>query len=81
MVELPTTTVAPMNFAICSPISPTPELAPWIMMALPGAHSPCVTTALCMVCKATGSVAATSQPMLLPGNGFSRPQSATAYSA
>ena len=81
LVELPSTSFAPMNLAICMPISPTPELAPWIRMLSPRCSPPLVTTASCMVCSAIGRVAACTQPILASGTGSTRPQSATAYSA
>ena len=81
LVEVPMTRRAPLSLAICSPIRPTPELAPWIITVSPALSRPAVTSALCMVCRAIGSVAACSQLMLLAGTGDTRPQSATAYSA
>ena len=81
LVEVPITSRAPLSLAICSPIRPTPELAPWISTVSPAFRRPAVTSALCMVCRATGSVAACSQLMLLAGIAETRPQSATAYSA
>ena len=51
---------APLSLAICSPIRPTPELAPWIITVSPAFRRPAVTSALCMVCSAIGSVAACS---------------------
>ena len=79
--EVPSTCLAPMNFAICIPISPTPEEAPWIRMLSPFCRPPLVTTASCMVCSAIGRVAAWTQPMFASGTGKTRPQSARAYSA
>ena len=81
LVEVPITRPAPMNFAICSPIRPTPELAPWITTLWPFLSWPLVTTASCMVCRPTGSVAAVSKDMLLSGMRTVRPRSLTAYSA
>ena len=80
-MELPSTSFAPINLAICMPIRPTAEDAPWISTLSPATRRPLVTTASCMVCNAMGKVAACSQPMLLSGTGDTRPQSATAYSA
>ena len=62
------------------PSMPTPVLAPWIITASPALKRPAVTSALCMVCSPTGSVAACAQVMLLAGIGTVRPQSAVAYS-
>ena len=62
-VEEPITSLAPLNFAICIAISPTPELAPWISTVWPFCNAPDVTTALCMVASATGRVAASSKFM------------------
>jgi len=81
LVELPSTSFAPIDLAICMPMRPTPEDAPWISTLSPATRRPFVTTASCMVCNAMGKVAACSQPMLLSGTGDTRPQSATAYSA
>ena len=36
LVEVPMTSFAPLSFAICMPMMPTPELAPWMMMLSPG---------------------------------------------
>ena len=81
LVEVPITRAAPISLATCKPISPTPELAPWISTAWPRCIWPLVTSASCIVCSAIGSVAACSQPMLLSGSALTRPQSVTAYSA
>ena len=59
-VEVPITSDAPLSLPICMPISPTPELAPWISSVSPAFRRPAVTTALCMVCSATGKHAACS---------------------
>jgi hypothetical protein len=66
--------------AICRPISPTPELAPWIITLSPVFSRPAVTSALCKVISETGSTAACSKPRL-PGIRLVRPKSETAYSA
>jgi hypothetical protein len=60
LVDVPITSEAPISLAICMPISPTPALAPCISMVSPRFRRPAVTTALCMVCKATGKQAACS---------------------
>ena len=54
------TSAAPMTLAICIPIRPMPALAPCIRKASPRCKRPAVTTALCMVCSATGKHAACS---------------------
>ena len=54
------TSDAPISLPICMPIRPTPELAPWISSVSPRLSRPAVTTALCMVCSATGKHAACS---------------------
>ncbi len=69
-----------MSLAICKPMRPTPELAPWIITLSPGRSRPAVTSALCSVMSETGSVAARSNSIPL-GIGLTRPQSLTAYSA
>ena len=51
---------APMCLAICMPRRPTPELAPWISTDSPFLRRPAPTSALCMVCTATGMQAACS---------------------
>ena len=72
LVEVPITSLAPMSLAICRPISPTPELAPWIITLSPACRRPAVTSALCSVMSDTGSVAACSK--LMPaGIGLTRP--------
>ena len=48
----PNTGFAPFILAICRPIRPTPELAPWISTLSPSFSRPCVTSALCSVCSA-----------------------------
>jgi hypothetical protein len=78
---VPTTSRAPIALAICMPIRPTPELAPWNSTASPTCIAPLVITASCIVCSATGKVAAWVKVMLLAGIGATRPRSATAYSA
>src|SRR5439155_18253413 len=80
LVAEPITGLAPFILAICRPISPTPELAPWISTLSPALRRPCVISALCSVCSATGSTAACSKPKPA-GNGSVRPWSDTAYSA
>ncbi len=80
LVEEPMTSAAPFSRAICNPIRPTPELAPRIRTLLPGPASPCVTTASCMVCSATGRVAASSKRMPW-GMSCTRPWSTDTYSA
>ena len=71
---------APINFAIFSAIRPTPELAPWTRTDLPFFRRPLVMSASCMVCRATGSVVASSK--LMPDGIFvARPASVTTYSA
>src|SRR3954468_20284668 len=71
-VEEPITSLAPLSFAICIAIRPTPELAPWISTACPGCTPPMVTTALCMVASATGRGAASSK-FMFEGARNSRP--------
>ena len=75
------TSFAPLSLAICMPMMPTPELAPWMMMLSPGCSRALVTIASCIVPSALGKVAACSQLILLPGMTETRPQSATVYSA
>src|SRR5262249_28876621 len=65
LVDEPITTFAPMSLAICKPIRPTPELAPWIITLSPARSRPAVTSALCSVMSETGSVAACSKLMPL----------------
>ena len=71
-VDDPITNFAPLSFAICIAIRPTPELAPWIKTDWPGCNAPLVTTALCMVASATGRVAASSK-FMFDGVWNSRP--------
>src|SRR3984893_11561482 len=60
LVELPITGDAPISLAICIPIRPTPELAPWTSSVSPRLRRPAVTMALCMVASATGTQAGCS---------------------
>ena len=80
LVEVPTTNFAPISLAICKPMMPTPELAPWTITVSPALSRPAVTSALCKVFSPIGRVAACSKPM--PSGIFmARPQSLTATSA
>ncbi len=62
-----------MNLAICIPMMPTPELAPWMSTLSPFLSRPAVTSALCIVCSAIGSVAACVYVMLFAGIFATRP--------
>ena len=80
LVEVPTTSFAPISLATCSPMIPTPELAPCTITNSPAFIRPAVTSALCSVLSPIGSVAACSKPMP-SGTFMARPWSLTAYSA
>ena len=71
-----------LGATIINAIRPTPELAPWMSTFSSFFRRPAVISALCIVCKATGRVVASSK-LILPCAGIfvARPASVTTYSA
>ncbi len=68
-MDVPITSRAPFSLAICMPISPTPELAPWISTLSPALQPASGDDRVVHGLQRDGSVAACSQLMLLAGIG------------